>query len=484
MSRSPVNRPSRVPYKWGAVARLGARVLNPPPAPCQVRSLRIAPDYKIELNDILDNKHLPPMALKDFEEYLLFTEYTCENLYFIMWLRDYTKVHESYSFYRKSVGNDKTPATSGDLAIRYSRALTTFFGLSSPLALNLSHSLSEPIIAMASSQSHPDPQAFEKVHEHVRDLLNQSLQRFVKRSYGNAGKNRSLFSVICGILNILIATGMIVHGVLMGGPRAMRLINYPFYILGFLFLFAGMHGLCVIIFVFAGADARQLHTYELAAPQIPETVGTVPGEKDPKANVVQMPSAGVTTTDLDSLTTADDDERKLGTPSTSIRILDKLYDDEKSGDGATTHVREIDLEAGPEPPATRASSITDFLYTASFIPNGSFTSASPTIVGECPPSPVYKFDFDALPSHPPVGPGRASIQRKDSTSDGSRSTSRRSLLSSSSPTFGGLTRVLNPIVRRSNRDIAVRSFLASVIISSLLMIAAMLIPPCTHHKHQ
>ncbi|KAI0086516.1 hypothetical protein BDY19DRAFT_347928 [Irpex rosettiformis] len=53
-------------------------------------SLRIQPEYDVKLEDVLDRKHLPPLGLKDFEEWLVFVEGTPENLYFILWLREYT----------------------------------------------------------------------------------------------------------------------------------------------------------------------------------------------------------------------------------------------------------------------------------------------------------------------------------------------------------------------------------------------------------
>lgn len=42
--------------------------------------IRIQPHYEVSLEDVLDRKHLPPLGLKDFEEWLLFVDGTPENL--------------------------------------------------------------------------------------------------------------------------------------------------------------------------------------------------------------------------------------------------------------------------------------------------------------------------------------------------------------------------------------------------------------------
>ena len=47
----------------------------------QVTSWGIVPTFKIELHDILERKHLPPLGLKDFEEWLLFVERSPQDLY-------------------------------------------------------------------------------------------------------------------------------------------------------------------------------------------------------------------------------------------------------------------------------------------------------------------------------------------------------------------------------------------------------------------
>ena len=42
--------------------------------------LHIQPHYEVSLEDVLDRKHLPPLGLKDFEEWLLYVDHMPENL--------------------------------------------------------------------------------------------------------------------------------------------------------------------------------------------------------------------------------------------------------------------------------------------------------------------------------------------------------------------------------------------------------------------
>ena len=98
-------RPQTVSASPLAVLQLPLRLFNPPPAPCKARTFQIAPNFQVDLEDVLgafpdhflmrgtlahfhsilippgpDNQHLPPLSLKDLESYLLFTEYSAENL--------------------------------------------------------------------------------------------------------------------------------------------------------------------------------------------------------------------------------------------------------------------------------------------------------------------------------------------------------------------------------------------------------------------
>lgn len=54
--------------------------MHPPPAQGKISTWGVTPRFDVSLEDILDRKHLPPLGLKDFEEWLLFVEQSAENL--------------------------------------------------------------------------------------------------------------------------------------------------------------------------------------------------------------------------------------------------------------------------------------------------------------------------------------------------------------------------------------------------------------------
>ena len=47
-------------------------------------SLLVTPAIQVSLEDILDRKHLPPLTLREFEDYLLFVERSSENLFVLL----------------------------------------------------------------------------------------------------------------------------------------------------------------------------------------------------------------------------------------------------------------------------------------------------------------------------------------------------------------------------------------------------------------
>lgn len=74
-------RPSKFTYRLRQLKRFPKRLLCPCDAGVgTVRSLRITPKFDVRLEDVLNAKHLPPLGLKEFEEYLLFVEHSAENL--------------------------------------------------------------------------------------------------------------------------------------------------------------------------------------------------------------------------------------------------------------------------------------------------------------------------------------------------------------------------------------------------------------------
>lgn len=134
----PHTQPTTVRLTTSALRSLPHRLTHPPPLPAPLTTtgnnsprakgkerarwlsgwtLKIQPEYDVNLADVLDRKHLPPLGLKDLEEWLLFVEGTPENLYvfrnsspmriylltwyayryFILWLREYTNRYAAWT---------------------------------------------------------------------------------------------------------------------------------------------------------------------------------------------------------------------------------------------------------------------------------------------------------------------------------------------------------------------------------------------------
>ncbi|KAG8775350.1 hypothetical protein FRC12_001540 [Ceratobasidium sp. 428] len=74
----------RPPPHWltlGAFRSFGKRLMHPPPSEKERYLLFVAPRYDVALEDVVADKHLPPLSLQDFEDYLKYVEGTPQNLY-------------------------------------------------------------------------------------------------------------------------------------------------------------------------------------------------------------------------------------------------------------------------------------------------------------------------------------------------------------------------------------------------------------------
>ncbi|KAG8757852.1 hypothetical protein FRC14_001321 [Serendipita sp. 396] len=191
------------------------------------------------------------------------------------------------------------------LAMSYLRAKQTFFTPGSRWELNLPQKTLQLLLHPPEGQrhpgprSHPHPSAFASVRFDVENYLNASLSRFIVQNGGNAGRQRGAFAVIVGLLAIGLGLLPIILTSLPytpSGPnnpinnnhpnatmspphrpwstRLERLSSIPPLWLGFATLIAGLHGVCVVIFLFG--DARQLYPYELKRPSISSPIACAP----------------------------------------------------------------------------------------------------------------------------------------------------------------------------------------------------------------
>ncbi|KAF8895391.1 hypothetical protein BD779DRAFT_1668672 [Infundibulicybe gibba] len=249
------------------------RICNPPPAVGKVRSFGVTPLFNVRLEDVLERKHLPPLGLKDFEEWLLYVEMCPENLYFILWLNDYTCKYEQWAAHSKTQQyNSRDYRTSwnvhnsSQLAMFYARAKQTFFTPNSEYELDLPSNILAPF-HMSHGSSHPDPAVFAEVEIETRRLLEKSLRRFVSAQFNNVGNNRVLCGIIAGLF--LCLTGSVpplIVNFTRGESRWLRLTALPGLWLGLTILLAALNGICVGVYIFG--DLRQLRKFELSRPSI------------------------------------------------------------------------------------------------------------------------------------------------------------------------------------------------------------------------
>ncbi|KAI0917152.1 hypothetical protein AcW2_007366 [Taiwanofungus camphoratus] len=147
-------QPKTVKLRSSWLRALPYRLTHPPSVRGRLASWGVVPRFDISLDDILDRKHFPPLGLKDFEEWLLFVEQAAENLYFILWLREYTtrysawvqqsrrsRLSRSTSAGARTAREYRTPAVppppSPALALFYLRAKQTFLTPNAPYELDV-----------------------------------------------------------------------------------------------------------------------------------------------------------------------------------------------------------------------------------------------------------------------------------------------------------------------------------------------------------
>ncbi|KDQ16336.1 hypothetical protein BOTBODRAFT_64934 [Botryobasidium botryosum FD-172 SS1] len=407
-------RPPPYPYSFSQLLSLPRRLLRPPQSIGKVRSCHITPYCRVELLQLLNGKYLPPLGLKEFEEYLLFEEQSAENLYFFMWLLDYTKSYETR--YSKSPSSDKVYELRSSL----SRAHATFFTAGSRFELNVVPEYYAQVDGFVRSSSLTTPDAFNEIREQVESMLTESLNRFVTGCCTNSGRYRGLFGIVVGLAAMSIALAPVLLSILGGESRWVRFAALPCLWFGAMVVIASLHGICVVIYLFG--DARQLYPYELARPS---------ASVDTEKNAEPMQHAG-------KYPMPPDDEEAMHGISISPSFR---------SDAPLKH----SPSASPTP--TSAGFISPSPYLP-LLPHD--TSPSTHSVG-----PATLFDFDTLPSPlSQLGPeALAGKAKREKT-----------------PMFGPLTRVLSPEITRAQWEIVIRSAILGVFVAIALGAVCIAVP--------
>ena len=208
------------------------------------------------MDDVLANKLIPPLTLREFEDYIIFHERAAENLYFVFWLRRYTQKYQ-------------TGPSDPSLPNEFRKGLNNFIFAphDSPLVLNLPDSLKISL----EKQLHPnacDPKLLEDIRHQVRDYLRESLVPFARASSGNADLRRSMFAMVLGVSTIFLGLIPFIVALVLRASRLWRLISIPVIYLGIVLLVGGYGRTCLLIYLFAPAS-RQLRSWELERERPP-----------------------------------------------------------------------------------------------------------------------------------------------------------------------------------------------------------------------
>ncbi|KAK4702729.1 hypothetical protein P7C70_g3491, partial [Phenoliferia sp. Uapishka_3] len=272
----PPPRPSKSGYSLYALLKAPGRLLRPPVVIAQnpqglgdktVLQVRGATRMKLKdltLDDLLTGKLLPPLSLKDFEEYLSWVEHSAENLYFRAFYKEY---HEFYHNSAKVGG--RSPADKLALRNAYHLSIQAFFDSSSPLELNVADNLRRQLeqdhAALSQLGEGEDqflsPDKFEKVYDQTIKSLEHSFRKWLVYSVRNAERNRGIFAKVVGAVTLLVGLIPTIVCTILGENRGWRALGIPFWWLGTVVFIGGWQHTCLVAYLFG--DHRQLRPWEL-----------------------------------------------------------------------------------------------------------------------------------------------------------------------------------------------------------------------------
>ncbi|KAF8599088.1 hypothetical protein BDV93DRAFT_547118 [Ceratobasidium sp. AG-I] len=486
------SKPRPFVYSLSTLLEIPSRLAHPPSVKSSHSSRwSIVPEMSVSLEDILSMRHVSPLSLKDFEQYLLFEEYGAENLYFILWLNDYDQQYN---------------AGKSHLQLTHSiaRAKATFFSSDSQYELNLAASrvadfCSSPGDSIDPMADHPQnrrvyspafshkslspqdppatpphPSAYTGVRDDVELMLRTSARRFVRARSRNAGYQRAFCVVLGGLQTIAIALAPLLMSVLRHQGRWVRFGMIPPLWMGLTVMLCSLNGICLVIYLMGGS--RQLYPFELARPPI--SAPLAPSPYQCSFNTAE------TLHDVKSL------QPCLYPPSPSTTSLSPpglLVQGPYATDGRSAENGQANTYTlPPVRPVSSLGNLFEF-ETAGFIPAQDQDTASmyssadaestlaplSTNCGSEPSTGRFSgttklfFDFDSLP-----------VKTLDATSGPStlrsvRGPGPKGLLSA---VFGPLTQIKSPAVSRAQWEVVVRSMAVSALVA-LVVVAVLVAAP-------
>ncbi|CUA78525.1 hypothetical protein RSOLAG22IIIB_13198 [Rhizoctonia solani] len=486
-------QPEKLSWSFITFLKWPARVFNPPNV-SEVKGWSIIPTLSVTLEDMLKQKHLPPISLKDFEEYLLFEEFGAENLYFLLWLQEYSSKHRTW-FARNAASDPK-------LAMSFTRAKATFFSRQSSHELNLAAVQINNFFANTNGQPHPVPAIFDPIKSDVEASLRESLKKFLRTRICNVYSKLATCALISGAVTILAAVSLTLLSVFSNERRRKRIPSLILLWLGMTIFLCSWNGICLYLC----GGGRQLRPFELARPSISAPLQVQNRERRISIKLEANPYAAsahslaesevkddytiegktsipLSPTKPSPATLSPRDSRRpaplslsalkkddgLNQPASPQKVY--IYD----ADAGAFTAREIGCSPYMELESGYTSSPTSTLFeTAPFIPmwdcykkegsSASFiTMADSATSPSALPSPradgasIFSFDFDALPGkHTPT-----------------RVQAKRSKMHD---IFSPLTKIHSPVVSRAQWHIVMRSASWAMLFALVVTGATLAIP--------
>ncbi|KAF7299073.1 hypothetical protein MIND_00855600 [Mycena indigotica] len=389
----PQSRPTTTDISLKSLLSLPFRLCNPPPPAGKARSCSVTPALRVQLDDILERRHLPPLGLKDFEEWLLYCEDSVENLYFILWLKEYTLRYKQWVA-RSDSDSYYDPFPRNSLAHFFARAKQTFFTPNAVYELNVPSATLAPFHAVDGSP-HPDPAVFTPIAIEIRKMLQDSLERFVLAQLSNVGNSRAFCGMTAGVVFFSIGAVIpIVYNLAGGHSRWLRLTSFPGMWMGLTTLLASLHGVCIGVYIFG--DLRQLRKFELSRPPISKPLPALPSPPPPPPRITHPLPAHV---EPSNSSQASFESHSVCSDESDDIYVSPAYYDEDDVDGPATNPVAADAIVLPPPPPIEIKEPEDgFVPTAGFIHPYPYEEELEKLPEER--QVLSPFDFDALPRHP------------------------------------------------------------------------------------
>ncbi|KAG8724524.1 hypothetical protein FRC09_017625 [Ceratobasidium sp. 395] len=292
----------RPPPHWftlGSFRSIAHRLRHPPPRATTEEHyfMFVAPRYKISFEDVVADKHLPPLSLQDFEDYLHHVEGTPENLYFLLWVRHYRRAHGAWAesvlptipssskgtYRSRDLWERLAPCQDRQLKDEFVFAKSTFFDEHSPMRLDIPDELRRKVLHirnMPPAETHvltdklpsfpqqPEPGHFDAVVAFVETRLRAAFDRFILLAFRNSGLWHSCIGHLVGVGVLASGLALWCTGIARGKGRAYVAASLPIIWMGVWFMLVSLNGHCLGVYV--TGDARQLYPHEFVRPVPPD----------------------------------------------------------------------------------------------------------------------------------------------------------------------------------------------------------------------